>query len=88
MCDEAYQGVFALHHVARKRLAVLVDQRKLAADLGPSDTLGSIGYPLPLHALLFMLEIPHQQSAGRDEEDAGLPREGLQQTQSAPIFPF
>ena len=61
----------------RHLVAILVDQLEWAAHLGLADALGRLGYPLALHPLLLALKVPHQAGAGDDEEQAGLPREGL-----------
>lgn len=68
-----YQGIFALHHLARKRLAVLVNELKGAANLGPADPFGRVGNSLPVHAPLFEFKIPQQCTAGCDEEDTCFP---------------
>lgn len=71
------KGVAALEVRFRHSPAVLVDELKGAAHLGPADTLVGLGDALALHALLFVLKVPHQAGAGEDKEYTCFPREGL-----------
>lgn len=76
--SDTYQRVLSVHHVAGERLSVLVNERELASDLGLSNTLGSIGNTLALHAALFMLKVPNQSTTSNDEEDTCFPGKWLQ----------
>jgi hypothetical protein len=69
--------VLALHHLACERLPILVYQLKGSSNLWSSYTLGSLSYPLALHALFLEFKVPHQQATSTDEQNSGLPRKWL-----------
>ena len=68
-----YERVPPLQVLVRHLVAVLVNQLKGTADLGPAHALGRVGHPLALHPHLLTLKVPYQPGAGEDEEKTGLP---------------
>jgi hypothetical protein len=69
------QRIPPLQFIAAKRLAVLVDQFKVASNLWLSDALGRISDALAVHALLLVFKVPDEAGAARNEKQASFPRE-------------